>query len=66
MIISLAIGGPNLDTLFVTTATQANDIYTGGQTDQTLSSTAGLLFMVKCIPIKGCLRTKVDMKFCKS
>lgn len=66
MIVNLAIGGPNLDTLFVTTASQANNFYTGALMDQPLSSSAGLLFMVKSIPIKGCPRTKVNMNFCKS
>lgn len=59
MIINLAIVGPHLDTLFVTTPSQASNLY--AVIDQPLSSSAGLLFMVKCIPVKGC----PQLFFCK-
>lgn len=50
---NLAFGGPNLDTVFVTTGTIASDIFSGAPTNATLASSAGMLIMIKGLNSKG-------------
>lgn len=54
---NLAIGGPNLDTMFVTTGTNVVDIYSGATLNYPLPSSSGMLIMIKGLRTKG-LRTK--------
>lgn len=53
MITSLAWGGKNLDILFVTSATEPYDLFTGEITDRKLTPDAGRVFMVKGLGVKG-------------
>lgn len=50
---NLAIGGPKLDTMFVTTGTKALDIYSGATLDYSLPSSSGMLVMIKGLRTKG-------------
>lgn len=53
IITSVAFGGPKMDVLFVLSSTFPLSIHTGLSTNETLSSTAGSLFMVRGLRARG-------------
>lgn len=53
LISHLEFGGDDLRTLFVTSGSVPEDIFTGAVIDQQLSPSAGKLFMVKGLCAKG-------------
>lgn len=53
VITGLAFGGPKLKTLFVLSASLPVDIYTGQSSNQSLTESAGSMFMVKGLKTRG-------------
>lgn len=53
MVTAVTIGGPKLDTLYVTTATRVFDINKGGISDKVYTGCNGLVFKVTGLGLKG-------------
>lgn len=49
----VAFGGPKLDKLFVTTGSSIFNIFAGTPANDTLTSSAGALFMISGLDAKG-------------
>lgn len=49
----VAFGGPEMDKIFVTTGSTIYDIYSGSPANETISSSAGGLFMISGLGAKG-------------
>lgn len=53
IVVNMVLGGPNLDVLFVTTASAGFGIYTGLPTNQTLTEVGGSLFKITGVTSPG-------------
>lgn len=63
IITSSAFGGPDLDILFVTSASAATDVYTGEGNGAVLTNSAGYLFMVTGLGAKGFAGNKLRKSY---
>lgn len=61
IVLSVAFGGQDLSTLFVTTGKIAYDFRKGGIANRTFSSQSGSIFMVKNLHAKGYAGQKVSI-----
>lgn len=61
IVVNLVFGGPELNVLFITTASQPFGVYSGQPTGQTLTEGGGSLYMLTGLTAPGYGSSKLDI-----